>query len=386
MTHEKHSESRDQKNILQRAEELYRLHLFPGTYLDKLNEKVFARIEHRTQWCTIPTSCVLSSTSEELIVSLYKWCGEIFVDASTRAFYGDELVDSEPMMVQDFLEFDKHDWMLLYQTPSFLAKKMSAPRERVLQSFVRYLSLPPHWTEDSPARGLHNLNTEFDMSSRDGATFLQMFHFAMNTNIYKSCFWLLAHIIFEPSSLSAIRTEITPAIRGEKMDIHYLVEEQKCPMLNAALNETLRYTTGASTGRGVLSPTNIGTKTLYPGATVLVPYRQGLFSDVFGPNVLDFDPHRFVQDPGLVKNPAYRPFGGGEKYCPGRFLTRREVVGFVALVLDRFDIELHNHHTEPKAQPQFPRLDVNKPSAGIIAPAPGDDVMVSIRPRKADPA
>lgn len=208
----------------------------------------------------------------------------------------------------------------------------------------------------------------------------------MNTNVYKSCFWLLAHILFEPSSLSAIRTEISPAVKGKEMDTNYLVDEQKCPMLNAAFNETLRHTAGPSTARTVLAPTNIGGKTLYPGARVLVPYRPSLFSaDVFGPNVLDFDPHRFIRDPELVKNPAYRPFGGGSQHCPGRFLTRREVVGFVALALDRFDFDLSNH-MEAKAQQHFPRLADNKPSAGIIAPVPGDDVVVSIRRRKADAA
>ena len=204
----------------------------------------------------------------------------------------------------------------------------------------------------------------------------------MNANAYKMCFWLLAHTNFDPSFLSAIRDEITPAIQGGKMDINSLVDEQTCPVLNAAFNEALRYTSAATSGRVVLSPTNIGGKTLYPDARVLMPYRPAHFSDeAFGPNTLAFDPHRFIRNKELPKNPAYRPFGGGSQYCSGRFLARREVLAFLACVLDRFDIALAD---KSKPQPQsFPRLDVNKPNLGIISPVPGDDVVVSIRRRKA---
>ena len=167
--------------------------------------------------------------------------------------------------------------------------------------------------------------------------------------------------------------------------MNYLADEQNCPMLHATFNETLRYTDGAMTARDVLSPTNIGGKTLYPGGKVLVPYRPTLFNDdVFGPNVRDFDPHRFIQNKELVRNPAYRPFGGGPQHCPGRFWARREACGFVALVLHRFDIRLH-HHTAAQGRQRFPRLN-NKPNLGIIAPVQGDDVVVSIRRRKTNAA
>ena len=208
----------------------------------------------------------------------------------------------------------------------------------------------------------------------------------MNANAYKMCFWLIAHTIYEPSFLSTIRNEIAPAIKGSKMDINYLAEEKNCPMLNAAFNETLRYTSAATSGRVVLSPTNIGGKTLYPGARVLMPYRPSHFNEeVFGPDIFKFDPQRFMKNKELTKNPAYRPFGAGSQYCSGRFLARREVVGFLAFVLDRFDISVKNMGGNDPLRSEvqsFPRLDVNKPNLGIISPIPGDDIIVSIKPRK----
>lgn len=113
-----------------------------------------------------------------------------------------------------------------------------------------------------------------------------------------------------------------------------------------------------------------------------MPYRLGHFDkEQFGPNVDDFDPQRFLRDNDLANNPAYRPFGGGSQYCSGRFLARREVLGFIAFVLDRFELDLDGTGNGKWRGQRFPRQDVNKPNLGIISPMPGDDVRVSIRYR-----
>ena len=102
------------------------------------------------------------------------------MDASTRVFYGDALVDTEPGVIHDFLEFDEHSWMLLYQYPSYFAKAMAAPRERVLQSFDCYVSLPPEKRQDAAylTQALEAEQTQAGMSSRDRAVGFQIFHFA----------------------------------------------------------------------------------------------------------------------------------------------------------------------------------------------------------------
>ena len=112
--------------------------------------------------------------------------------------------------------------------------------------------------------------------------------------------------------MSTIRQKIGPAIKGGKLDIDYLVKYQNCPVLNATFNEVLRYTGDSTSGRVVLAPTEIEGKTLYLGVRILVPYRPSHFSDeVFGLNLLHFDPQRFIKNKELSRNPAYRPFSGG---------------------------------------------------------------------------
>ncbi|KAL8809955.1 MAG: hypothetical protein Q9223_007847, partial [Gallowayella weberi] len=178
--------------------------------------------------------------------------------------------------------------------------------------------------------------------------------------------------------------ETAPAVEGGKVDINLLVDETTCPTLNAAFNETLRYTGAVTSSRTVLSQTTIGGKTFYPGVRVLLPSRPGHFEkSVFGSNSLEFDPQRFLKEKNLTKTPLFRPFGGGAQYCSGRYLARREIVGFIAFVLDRFEIGLSNagERSGTSTPQRFPRLDVNTPNLGIIPPMLDDDIRVSIKYR-----
>lgn len=206
----------------------------------------------------------------------------------------------------------------------------------------------------------------------------------INGNAYKSCFWLLAHILHDQSLLEDIRTEIDQAFLNggdvcSNPNITRLLED--CPLLNSTYDEILRYTNNAMGVRLVVNQTTIGGKTLRPGRKILMPYRQmHLDGDVWGPGAANFDPNRFMRDKSLSRSPSFRPFGGGNGYCPGRFLARREVFMFVATVLGRFELDLLPSSNGSK--PRFPSLDETTPTGGILSPVAGEDVIVQVQPRK----
>ncbi|KAL8810967.1 MAG: hypothetical protein Q9223_007631, partial [Gallowayella weberi] len=179
MAHENHVSPAGRKRLMDRSRDFHRLQLFPGRQLDDLNAGFITRIEHGTTWNSIPQPCILSSTADEMVVSLYKWCGYVLVDAASRGFYGDALVDTSPQIVRDFLELDKQSWMLFYQYPSFLAKAMTAPRERITQAFDRYIALHSEKKKDAApyTKALAAEQTDAGVSTRDGAIAFQIFHF-----------------------------------------------------------------------------------------------------------------------------------------------------------------------------------------------------------------
>lgn len=201
----------------------------------------------------------------------------------------------------------------------------------------------------------------------------------INGNAYKLCFWVLTHILHDPSLLASTRTEAISAVRSCAGSPNILVAElDKCPHLNAVLNETLRITSSSSTIRNVVDSFTLGGKRLRKGTKVLVPARQLHLDDrAFGVDAKLFDAERFLRKKDLVRSSNFRPFGGGTTFCPGRFIAKREVLTFVALVLARFEPSLPK--PENGATVPFPQIEDGKPCLGIMGPRLGWDTTVHLQ-------
>lgn len=121
-----------------------------------------------------------------------------------------------------------------------------------------------------------------------------------------------------------------------------------CPLLSSFYDEVLRLSVDPIAVRVVSPPTSaatgdvkLGGKTLRPGRQVLAPFRQmHLDPEVYGANAAELSPRRFADNPRLLRSTSWRPFGGGNTHCPGRFLARREVYMVLSIVLFRFDVRL----------------------------------------------
>lgn len=197
---------------------------------------------------------------------------------------------------------------------------------------------------------------------------------SINANAYKLCFWMLAYLLFDEKLFSTIRAEIEPAFENGTTNLNHLLEN--CPRLESVYDEILRLSNSPIGARTVTADAVVGGKTLFVGTKILMPYRQMHFDDaVFGSNVKEFDSKRFLNR-DLTRSSSYRPFGGAATLCPGRFLARREVYMFIAMILYRFDISLA---TQNGVLPPFPPLDEEKPTGGMMGPAAGHDIHVNVK-------
>lgn len=184
----------------------------------------------------------------------------------------------------------------------------------------------------------------------------------------------MTYLLFDPALFTQIKAEVDccepDTIKGTEAQV-----EASYPRLIAVYNEALRMSSASASIRTVASVTRVRQYVLQPKSLVLIPMRQLHFNDnAFGSNVQEFDPQRFMQK-SLSKDPSFRPFGGGVTYCPGRLLARRQVLAFVILVLQRYDIKV-----EPGQG--FPRIDERKPSLGVLTPVKGDEVHVTLSERR----
>jgi cytochrome P450 len=205
----------------------------------------------------------------------------------------------------------------------------------------------------------------------------------MNANAYKLVFWIMSHLLFEPKLMEEIAAEIEPAFRGGKHatpDLDYLFNS--CPLLVSTCEEVLRLTNWPIGTRTVQVDTVVGGKKLLRGRKLLMPYRAMHFDpSVFGADAAAFNPRRFMEKKTLVTNKSYRPFGGAAHYCPGRYIARREVQVFTAVMLKRFDMSLVEGESKGQ-ESAFPKMDNTLPSGGIQVPLKGEDLIIRVRPSK----
>ena len=180
-------------------------------------------------------------------------------------------------------------------------------------------------------------------------------------------------MLFEPELLAVIRDETTPAFaNGTLLDAQYL--EKYCPRLNGIWYETVRLTAYASSIRTVTEDTIIRETVFRKGNRIMIPNRQLHFDrGIYGDDVDSFRSIRFLENKNLLRSLSWRAFGGGATLCPGRYVARQSVITFVAMLLQRYEIEL--------ARPQtMPRLEEGYPVLGLMGSKEGDDLVVRLRP------
>lgn len=120
-----------------------------------------------------------------------------------------------------------------------------------------------------------------------------------------------------------------------------------------------------------------------------VPYRQlHLDPSVWGADPLLLQADRFAEHPKLQSSKSYRPFGGGNTLCPGRFLAKRGIAYAIAAILTKFEVDVDVDLTQEaigrKAKRRtgamrFPGIDDTKPSPGVSLPAKGEDVFLILK-------
>ena len=376
-------------------ESIMKQQLLPGEKFQSLSNKFLAHISTAMSWERITQKAVLLEPVDRSyrIVGLLEWTKEVLLDSATRTFFGDQLLDIEPHLLTNFVFFDDNSWLFTYKIPKPWSKEMLVAKDVVQKALGTYFDLPRHERSGQSwlVRTLEDEMRALGIEAKDLAAMFNMIFWVINGNAYKLCFWILAHLLHNPALMSAIKTEVASAIDAHTPAHEISDRLDSCRELDAVYYEVLRLISSSMAVRNVAQPMNVGGKTLSKGTKLLVPFRQIHFNKaVWGENAHEFDPKRFSgkqakEELSALRNPNFRPFGGGTTVCPGRFLARREVLAFVGLALVRFDINLDvtgSKSNEQTRQGAFPRLEESKPCLGMMPPAKGENVRIRVVPRR----
>lgn len=159
----------------------YRQQLHPGEKFDVLQTIFLQKIDQSVVWEKISDQILLSASAAAARtkkVSLLGWCRTILLDAATRSFFDDRLLQINPDLLQNFFDFDDNSWQLTYKLPRFLCKEMYAAKKISVDTLLQYFQLP---REERPTDAwlVQNLEAEMDnagIGKADLATFVMMIY------------------------------------------------------------------------------------------------------------------------------------------------------------------------------------------------------------------
>ena len=404
--------------------EYQRRQLRPGNKLETMTRPMIDHINSLLQWHDLSTgqTCTRPSSEKSLSLSLIEWTTYTFIHSITKVYWGSKIFESDPSLLQTYKTWERTYWKYIFQLPRCFSRDMYQARDKLVNAFTAYFRLPQAERADvawfTPIAEAEMRDIGLDDQDLGRAHMLQHWAYvshtislldmpqrqpnqslnhllccpekltpclSVNGNMHKVSFWIMAYLLHAPPLLEAIRDETARGITDDTPDIPYLVEN--CPRLEAIFHEVLRIYTSNSLMRHVTATTRLGGKVLQKGRNVMVPYRLLHYDQsVWGDDVSTFDPERFLRSKELARGPSFKPFGGGQHLCPGRFLAKQAIFAFVALALSRFDVCLDGDGggDDGSFKQAFPHPGNLKPGLATLGPREGDDVFVCCRLRAKD--
>ncbi|KAI4214043.1 MAG: hypothetical protein LQ351_003447 [Letrouitia transgressa] len=367
------------------ARDLHMNQLYPGENLTILGQRFRESFEDQLNYEKIAAKAPYCTVDEKgLVVPLMTWTSDIFTRGGQVSYFGEKLGEIDPNLTWTFLEFDELSWQVLYQYPRIISRRMHAARDKMIEALEKYFSIPAaeRGQEAWFTPAMEQEMRQVGINTHDIATMMNTIYWGqvnssdkdpgINTNTRKACFWTLAYLLKQPDLLEDVRREFEGAFADGSLSVEYLSEH--CPLFDGVWNETLRHSAYSASVRAITEDLIIGGKTLRKGNRLMVPYRQLHFNESsFGPDAREFSVRRFMDNPKLQSSAMWRPFGGGQTMCPGRYIAKRSVAIFVALALKRFDIGIVEGQS-------FPLGEEGKPVLGIMTMK--GDMLVRIRRRE----
>ena len=285
--------------------------------------------------------------------------------------------------------------IMLLGLPRFLASKSyhraHESRRRLVEAFTRYLDGDNLEDAASFIKDLCRLGTTRGINSENIARAQLGSILAFTNNTIPTIFWLLVHVFSDEKLLNQIRSElisvVTPCENDKdgvkEIDLNVSAIRDKCPLLVASYEETLRLTAGNSSIRHTVAETTVGDQwVLEKDRSIQMP-TAFLHTDPisWGANAENFRPERFfknclTKEESALRTMAFRPFGGGNALCPGRHLVFSEIMAFVGMLFVAFEVQPE----DGTGQWTLPRKDKSKIPMSSLKPL--GDVRVTIARRK----
>lgn len=288
-----------------------------------------------------------------------------------------------------FNEFRKYDRLFPRLAYAVLPPKDKLEAERLKRHFWSKLSVKNCMNKDNISGWISDqqkFREESGMPEPMQDRFMFLLLWASQGNTGPSSFWLLVYLMKDPEAMKAVKEEIDHVIKSSGQTVKpggpllNLTRDMllKTPILDSAVEESLRLTAAPVLIRAVLEDMNLK---MADGRAFAI--RKGDRVALFPYIAVQMDPevhnephvfkyNRFLNADGTKKVDFYKngkkvkyftmPWGAGTTICPGRFFAVNELKQFVFLMLTYFEFELLN----PKEE--IPPIDQTRWGFGSMQP------------------
>lgn len=346
------------KGFLAEIQDMTYSWLGPGDYLSELTLHAAREMNHEVSQ---QKNAIESRASGSERVDLLAWVQRLVTVSTAKYLYGpDNPIAGDPSLVEAFWDFDHGLGLLLINVaPAVTARRAWQGREKLVAALAAYLESGTYKTSGSEIiRERVRIALGHGWTLRSAAREELSFLFAGIVNATTATFWIVLHVFADPDLLVRVRDELQGIIyRGEDgSEISTLAIDdlcKKCPLLVAVYRECLRRNSDNNSIR-VVKETTILADRWYLAKRSIVQIAGGVIHadpSIWGPNVHEFDPSRFLggghgvdgterrKEQRQLHPAAFRAFGGGKTLCPGRHFAMAEILSLVALIVLQFDME-----------------------------------------------
>ncbi|XP_060681160.1 5-beta-cholestane-3-alpha,7-alpha-diol 12-alpha-hydroxylase-like [Hemiscyllium ocellatum] len=267
-----------------------------------------------------------------------------------------------------FADFRRYDRLFPRLAYAVLPPAQKLEAERLKRRFWEALSVARLRRRDNVSGWVSERQRQMEeqglgAAMRDRYMFLLLW--ASQGNTGPSAFWLLLHLARCPDALRAVKAEADALLQESGQEAGpgkppvRLTRRmlQQCPVLDSAVEESLRLAAAPVLIRAVLQDMPLRLQDgreyrLRRGDRVaLFPYLSLQMDPEIHPEPSEFRYDRFLQPGGRLRKTDFfkggrrlkyytMPWGAGVSMCPGRFFAVNELKQFVFLMLVYFDFEL----------------------------------------------
>ncbi|XP_078144068.1 5-beta-cholestane-3-alpha,7-alpha-diol 12-alpha-hydroxylase-like [Centroberyx gerrardi] len=294
-------------------------------------------------------------------------------------------VESEAL----FYEFRKYDQLFPGLAYGVLPPREKMEAERLKRLFWNTLSVPKVKTKDNISGwvwDMQQVREEHGMKEFMQNRYMFLLLWASQGNTGPAAFWLLLYLMKHPEAMRAVKEEVEEVLKQTGQEVQRggplinLTRDMllKTPILDSAVEETLRLTAAPILTRAVLQDMTFKMADgreycIREGDRMaLFPYSAVHVDPEVHPDPLSFKYDRFLNPDGTKKTDFYKagkkvkyfnmPWGAGVSMCPGRFFATNELKQFVFLMLIYFDFELKN------PDEKIPDIDIKRWGFGSMQP------------------